>query len=285
MTAAVGIAAVESAAGGVPAGGVRHELRAVGVLWRRELLRLVRNRVQLALLLVNPLLFLLVLGTGLDTMLGGTAGGDYRTYLFPGVLLMAVQLPALNAGVSIVRDREAGFLRGMLVAPVGRGTILVGACLGGATAATVQGGLLLACAGLAGLPYRPVVLALLLAEVALIAFTMTVLSAFVAVLVRRMETFQMMLSLGMMPLFFLSGALFTVDGLPGWLSMLTLANPLSYAVDALRRGVALALPPERAPAALEVAGWTPPLGLELAAMLLVSLLALVAAARRFARTG
>jgi ABC-type multidrug transport system, permease component len=266
-------------------GGFRHELRAIGVLWRRELLRLVHNRLQLSVMLVNPLLFLLVLGTGLDSMLGGAPGGDYRRHLFPGVLLMAVQLPALGAGVAIVRDREAGFLRGVLVAPVGRGTILVGACLGGATAATAQGAVLLALAGLAGLPYRPVVVALLLGELALIAFTMTVLSALVAVFVTRMETFQTLLSLAMMPLFFLSGALFTVDGLPGWLTALTLANPLSYAVDALRRTAALALPPDQAPAALALAGWTPPVALEIVVMLLAGLLALTLAARRFARTG
>ena len=266
--------------------GVGHELRAIGVLWRRELLRLARNRAQLALMLINPMLFLLVLGTGLDTMLAGTAGSaDYRAYLFPGVLLMAVQLPALSAGMSIVRDREAGFLRGMLVAPVGRGTILVGACLGGATAAVVQGGLLLVLAGFAGLSYQPVVLVLLLAVLTLVAFTMTVLSALAAVLVRRPETFQTMLSIGAMPLFFLSGALFTVGNLPGWLRTITLANPLSYAVDALRRTAALAMPPERAPAALELAGWTPPVLVELAAMLLVSVFALAVAVRRFARTG
>jgi ABC-2 type transport system permease protein len=279
-----------AAAGTPPAGSARvgtagNELRAVRVLWRRELVRLVRNRAQIALMLLNPVLFLLVLGTGLDTMVAGASGvADYRAYLFPGVLLMAVQMPALSAGMSIVRDREAGFLRGLLVAPVGRATILVGKCLGGATAAALQGGLLLAFAGFVGIPYHPGLLALLLGELALIAFTMTGISALAAVFVNRMETFQTTLSLGMMPLFFLSGALFTVTGLPKWLGFLTLANPLSYAVDALRRTASQALPAEQMPAGPVLGGWTPPVGLELAAMVVVSLLALTGAARRFART-
>ncbi|MFC9976641.1 ABC transporter permease [Spirillospora sp. NPDC127200] len=253
------------------------ELRAVRVLWWREVLRLVRNRAQTALMLLNPLLFLLVLGVGLDGMTGAS-DGDYLRYVFPGVLLLAVQVPALSAGASIVRDGEAGFLRGLLVAPVRRGTLLIGKCLGGATAATAQGALLLALAGVAGLPYRPALLLALLAELALAALTMTMVGAFAAVFVRRLETFQMLLSIAMMPLFFLSGALFSLKGLPAWLTVPSLLNPLTYAVDALRRTAA----PELSDGP-RVAGWAPPIALELGLMLALTAVLLAAAATRFGR--
>ncbi|SEG78795.1 ABC-2 type transport system permease protein [Thermomonospora echinospora] len=260
-----------------------HELRAVRVLWQREVIRVLRNRSQAVLMLVNPVLFLLVLGTGLGAMIDSAAEGvDYRTYIFPGVLLMAVQMPALSAGASIVQDREIGFLRSMLVAPVGRGTLLVGKCLGGATAATIQSGLLLALAGLSGLPYDSGLLMLLLGELALIALMLTMVGMLAASFIKRTETFQAVLGLALMPLFFTSGAMFSVRGLPDWLSVLTLVNPLTYAVDALRRTVALELPAGRI-SSPSWAGWTPSIALELLIMVLFSLAALCFAARRFSR--
>ncbi|MFI1332154.1 ABC transporter permease [Streptomyces sp. NPDC020845] len=258
--------------------------RALRALWWREVIRLAANRSQVGLMLLNPLLFLLVLGTGLSTMLGATSGTHgYRAYLFPGVLLMAVQMPALSAGMSIVRDREVGLLRAVLVAPVGRSTLLVGKCLGSATAAALQGASLLVFAGFAGLPYEPVLLLALLGELTLVSLTMTALVALAAVWIKRIETFQSALSLAMLPLFFLSGALFSVTGLPVWLTALTLANPLTYAVDALRQTVARSLPADMVTAGPEWAGWAPPLGLELLVMCALGLAALALAARRFSR--
>ena len=263
------------------------ELKAVGVLWRREIARLLRNRTHTLLVLLNPLLFLLILGTGLAGMMG-RAGGDYRAYLFPGVLVMAVLTPAMSAGSSIVREREVGFLKGVMVAPVRRGTLLVGKCLGGATAATLQGGLLLALAGLVGLPHDPVIVVLVLAELALVSLVLTTVGALIAVTVKDSDTFSTLLGLAMMPMVFLSGAFFSVRGLPGWLAGLTLANPLTYAVDALRRTFGQAAPlgsTSALPSGPSFGGWTPPVSLELLVMCVLGLAALALATRRFSRTG
>jgi ABC-2 type transport system permease protein len=260
--------------------GARGELRAVRVLWQREVLRFARNRLRVAMALVNPLLFLLILGTGLSSAVGSTGpgGADYRAYLFPGVLLMAVQMPAIGAGASIVWDRQAGFLREMLVAPVRRGSLVLGICLGGATTAALHGALVLSLAGFAGIAYEPVRLLVLLLELALIGLALTALGAFTAVRIKRMDTFQTVLGLATMPLLFLSGAMFPITGLPGWLRVPVLLNPLTYAVDALRRTV----PGPDAPGPTW-SGVQPPVWLELAFVAVLAAVVLMAAARRFAR--
>jgi ABC-2 type transport system permease protein len=144
---------------------------------------------------------------------------------------------------------------------------------------------MLALSGVVGLPYHPLPLVVLLLEFALVALTMTALGALGAVFIRRIETFQTVLSLAMMPLFFLSGALFTVRGLPRRLNALTLVNPLTYAVDALRRTVAWGFGPGLVPAGPRWGGVVPPAGLELAAMCTLGLGALLLAAHRFAHAG
>ncbi|GAB2882219.1 ABC transporter permease [Streptomyces mayteni] len=264
--------------------GRRAELAALLALCRREMTRLVASPVQTGLTLLNPLLYFVVLGTGLSGMVGSASGtGDYLTYVYPGILLMAVQMPALNAGMSLVRDRETGLLRAVLVAPVRRGTVLVGKCLGSAATATAQGGLLLAFAGFAGLPYDPLLLLALLGELALVAFTLTAFVTLAAVCITRIETFQSALGVAMLPLFFLSGAMFSVAGLPWWLAALTHLNPLTYAVDALRQTVAWGAPGGALPPGPDWGGWAPPLGVELMVMCALGIAALALAARRFSR--
>ncbi|MFE9682004.1 ABC transporter permease [Streptomyces sp. NPDC006285] len=267
-----------------PGGRRAAELAALRALVRREMTRLVASPAQAGLTLLNPLLYFVVLGTGLSGMVGSVSGtGDYMTYVYPGILMMAVQMPALNAGMSIVRDRETGLLRAVLVAPVRRDTFLVGKCLGSAATATAQGGLLLAFAGFAGLPYDPLLLLALLGELALVAFTLTAFVTLAAVCITRVETFQSALGVTMLPLFFLSGAMFSVAGLPLWLAVLTLVNPLTYAVDALRQTVAWAAPSGTLPPGPDWGGWAPPLAVELMVMCGLGLAALALAARRFSR--
>ncbi|MGC0417273.1 ABC transporter permease [Embleya sp. AB8] len=269
-------------------GRVARDLRTVRVLWQREMIRFTRNRVRLAMGLVTPLMFLLILGTGLNSLIGGggSADGlsDYRAYLFPGVLIMAVQAPAIAVGVTIVWDRQAGFLRQMLVAPVRRGVLLTGICLGGAATGAGYGALVLAVAGAAGVPYRPELLLVLL-ELALISFAFTALGVLAAVCIRRIETFQVVVGMFMMPLLFLSGAMFPARGLPGWLGGAVLANPLTYGVDALRRtlpgGVAT---PGGAATGPQWWGWAPPVLLEVSFLAVAALAALAVATRRFSRT-
>ncbi|MGK5544785.1 ABC transporter permease [Streptomyces sp. URMC 127] len=268
-----------TADGPVPT-GVRHELRAAHVVWQREMLHFLRNRGRLAVTLVQPVFLLLVLGTGLAVLVPSSAGsGDYRTYLFPGVLTMAVQIPAIGTGASLVQDREVGFLREMLVAPVRRGTLLLGKCAGGTTVATCQGALVLALAGTAHVPYDPALFATLAGELALSALALTALGAVAAVCITRMQTFQAVLSFAMAPLLFLSGAMFPLSGLPPWLAAICLANPLTYAVDPLRRAVA-AHAPAAAPAS---PGLRLPVAAELGITAALAAAALTVAAHRFAR--
>ncbi|GAB2836197.1 ABC transporter permease [Actinoallomurus bryophytorum] len=267
------------------------ELRAARMVWRREMLHFVRDRTGTLVALLQPLLFLFVLGVGLGRLLalaGGGPAADYLTFLFPGVLVMAAQPAAISVGASIVWDRESGFLREMLVAPVRRGTLLAGKCLGGATVATCQGTVVLASAGLIHVPYRPVLFALLLAELALTALAMTVLGAVVAVVIRRARTFTTVLSVLMTPLIFLSGLMFPVAAMPTWMSWLTLADPLTYAVDAMRATIGAYRPPRTSSALFEPVAWggvhpSPPL--ELAVVAVFTAIALTVAARRFGRTG
>src|ERR671934_460695 len=156
----------------VPRAGLRSDLRAVRVVWQRELIRFARDRARIVTALVQPVLFLFVLGTGLSRLASsGTHGVSLRTFVYPGVLAMAVLFTALFSAASIVWDREFGFLREMLVAPVGRGAIVLGKCLGGASVATFQGLVILALAGAVGIPYSPALLLTLTGELLLLSFT------------------------------------------------------------------------------------------------------------------
>jgi ABC-2 type transport system permease protein len=249
------------------------------------MIRLKRNPVRIAMGLVTPLMFLLILGTGLSSVTGADAAGfrEYRAFLFPGILLMAVQAPAMAAGVSIVWDRQAGFLRQMLVAPVRRTALVAGICLGGATTGLVYGVLVMLTAGEIGVAYRPQLLLVGL-ELGLIAFSFTVAAVLAAVSIRRIETFQVVVGLCMMPLLFLSGAMFPASGLPGWLGAAVKVNPLTYEVDALRRtlgGSAVVL--GGGTVGPRWWGWAPPVPLELGLIAALAAGALVIATRRFSR--
>src|SRR5437660_6233467 len=134
--------------------GFRHDLRAVRVVWQREMIRFTRDRLRIVTALIQPVLFLFVLGTGLSTITQGSSTSvNLRTFMYPGALSMAVLFTAMFSAASIVWDREFGFLREMLVAPVSRWSIVLGKCFGGATTATLQGVVILAMAGVVGVPY------------------------------------------------------------------------------------------------------------------------------------
>ncbi len=216
---------------------VRHDLRAVKIVLHRELLRFVYDRTRMIAQLIQPVLWLLVMGTGLSSLVASGDGIDLRTFMFPGVISMSVMFTALFSAASIVWDREFGFLREMLVAPVSRGAIVVGKVLGGAIVATVQGVVILALAGLVGVPYDPAMILLLIVLMFVGAFTITAFGVVLAARIKRMQSFFGIMQMAMMPMLFLSGALFPLSGLPSWLGLLTRINPLTYAVDPLRHVV------------------------------------------------
>ena len=275
----------------VPERSIRADLRAVSIVWRRELIRFRSDRLRAITSLVQPVLFLFVLGTGLSRLAGRglPVGVDYRTFIYPGVLAMSVLFTAIFSAASIVWDREFGFLREMLVAPVRRWAIVIGKCLGGATVATFQGLIFLALAGVAHVPYDPLLLLTLVGELLLLSFTLTAFGVMMAARIKQIQAFMALTQLFVLPLFFLSGALYPLNGLPAWLTVLTRIDPLTYIVAPMRHAVFAHLPIN--PLALNAlspgitwGGWLVPVGLSLAMVAAMSLAMLGIAIAEFRKT-
>jgi ABC-2 type transport system permease protein len=275
----------------VPERSVRHDLRAVSIVWRRELIRFRTDRLRAITSLVQPVLFLFVLGTGLSRLAsrGLPAGVDFRTFIYPGVLAMSVLFTSIFSAASIVWDREFGFLREMLVAPVRRWAIVVGKCLGGATVATFQGIIFLALAGVAHVPYDPLLLLTLVGELLLLSFTLTAFGVMMAARIKQIQAFMALTQLFVLPLFFLSGALYPLNGLPAWLTVLTRIDPLTYIVDPMRSAAFGHL--SVSPLAVQTLspgitwfGWVVPLGLSLAMVAFMGAAMLAIAIAEFRKT-
>jgi ABC-2 type transport system permease protein len=235
-----------------PVRGVRGGLAgAIYIVWWRDMLRYWRDRTRVAASLAQPLLYLVIFGTGLASSLGGgfagAAGVSYTQFIFPGVISMAVLFTAIFGAMSIVWDREFGFMRELLVAPIDRSAIAIGKTLGGATQAMVQGLILLALAPFVGVTLTPLAAVELVVFVFVLAFGLSALGVALAAHMRSMQGFQMVMNFLMMPMFFLSGALFPLTGLPGWLTVLTRLDPAAYGIDPIRRTLlgATGFPAER----------------------------------------
>src|SRR5580698_5631398 len=277
----------------VPERGLRHDLRAVSIVWRRELIRFRTDRLRAITALVQPFLFLFILGTGLSNLAGGslphTASFDFKTFIYPGVLAMSVLFTAIFSAGSIVWDREFGFLREILVAPVSRAAIVIGKCLGGATIATFQGLIFLCLAWFAHVPYNPVLIVSLIGMLLLLSFTLTAFGVMMAARIKQFQAFMALTQMLVLPLFFLSGALYPLNGLPAWLSVLTRIDPLTYIVGPMRHAVFSHL---TMPAAFEQhlappitwAGWPVPLGLSLGMVAIMGLGMTVIAIAEFSKT-
>jgi ABC-2 type transport system permease protein len=222
----------------VPKRSLASELRAIRIVWRRELIRFRADRLRIITSLVQPLLFLFVLGAGLQRLSSaGTHGVALKTFIYPGILCISVMFTAMFSAASIVWDREFGFLREMMVAPVRRSSIVIGKCLGGATVAGFQGVIVIALAGLVHVPYDPLlILGIFVLQLAL-AFAITAFGVMIAVRIKQMQSFMGVMQMVIMPMFFISGALFPAAGLPAWLTVLNRIDPLTYAVDPMRRMV------------------------------------------------
>jgi ABC-2 type transport system permease protein len=220
----------------VPERTWRSEARVVKAVWRRDMIRFANDRAMVMMWLIQPLLFLFVLGSGLQSLsAASTDGVDLKTFIFPGVLCVAVLFTAMISAASLVWDRELGFLKEMIVAPVSRTSIVVGKCLGGATIAASQGLIVLAVAGLVDVPYDPLLILGAFGLLVLLAFTVSAFGVLVAVTIKQAQTFTWVMQLVVFPMFFLSGALYPLDALPSWLQVLNRINPLTYAVDPMRR--------------------------------------------------
>ena len=219
-------------------------LRAVYIIWYRDVLRYYRDRWRLVASLAQPVLFLIVFGTGLSTSLRGAAGAfggasslQYQQFIYPGIIGMAVLFTAIFGAMSIVWDREFGFLKEVLVAPINRSAVAVGKTLGGATQAMLQGLIILVLAPLVGVTLTWQGVLELIPLIFVYAFALSALGVAIAARMRSMQGFQVVMNFLMMPIFFLAGALFPLQGLPAWMTVLTRLDPASYGIDPLRQTV------------------------------------------------
>ncbi|MBI2170212.1 MAG: ABC transporter permease [Actinobacteria bacterium] len=207
------------------------------MIWRREMIRLFRSKARIITGLAQPLLFLFVLGAGLGETIGdrGLPGYSYQEFLFPGILGMSVLFSAMFSAISIVWDREFGFLREMLVAPVSRAALVMGKAIGGACQGVARGVILLTVAPLAGVSLSPLEIVQMLGLLLALAFAIVSFGIVIASRTQRVEGFQVVMTLVAQPMFFLSGAIFPLRNLPTWLHVLSRLNPMSYGIDPVRR--------------------------------------------------
>jgi ABC-2 type transport system permease protein len=210
-------------------------MSAIFILWLRELRRYTRSRAQIVASLGQPLLYLLALGFGLGPVFQKAGQGSYLQFVAPGVIAMTVLFSSVFSGIALLWDRQFGFLKETLVAPVPRIQVMIGKTLGGATVALIQGLLVVLVCVLAG--FRSTSLAAIpmaFLFMALIAFLFAALGTAIGSVLQDMQGFQLIMNFLVMPIFFLSGALFPLNQLPKALDMITRMDPLSYGVDGLR---------------------------------------------------
>lgn len=267
------------------------------VAWR-EILRLLGQKPRLIASIATPLLFFGLFGAGFNRLVGQLLPGiDLIQFMFPGVVAMTVIMPSVFTGMSIVWDREFGFLREVLVAPLSRTGIALGKITGGAMVATAEGSLVLLLGPLVGVTLSPTQI---IAAVLLMALLATVLSAFgilVGIRIKSQEAFQTVMALVVFPILFLSGVFFPVDATPGWLSIVSKLNPATYGVDAIRQvilattsqaggaGGAETLPSGHPFLGVAVLGHPMTIGEEVAILVLLSILLIAGASRALGSEG
>lgn len=210
-------------------------MNAVYILWLRQLKRYVRSRTRIAASLAQPLLFLFALGFGFGPIFQKAGHGNYIQFISPGVIGMTVLFNSMFSGIELIWDRQFGFLKETLVAPVSRLSIMIGRTLGGATTALIQGAIVMAVCTLAGFRVQnPSLLPEAILFMALIATTFTALGTGIASLLSDFQGFQLVMNLLVMPVFFLSGALFPLGDAPAPIRIIASIDPLSFGVDGLR---------------------------------------------------
>jgi len=223
-------------------------LPAVG-LWHREVVRFLRQRNRVAGALLTPVVFWLLLGAGFGTSLQDNGDGAYLSYFFPGTLVLVVFFTSIYSTISIIEDRQEGFLQSVLVAPVPRASLVAGKVLGGTTVAVIQASLFLLLAPTAGIHLNVSSVMATAGILALVALGLTALGFLLAWRMESTQGFHVIMNLLLMPMWLLSGSLFPASGAAGWLSWVMIFNPLTYAVAAVRRSLSLGLAAEF-PAAL-----------------------------------
>lgn len=209
-------------------------LKSIYILWLRQLKRYFRSKARIVGSLGQPLLFLVALGFGFGPIYAKAGGGNYLEFLAPGIIAMGILFTSIFSGIEVIWDKQFGFLKETMVAPVSRFKIMLGRTLGGATVAIFQGLIVLVLSVLIGFRPNWVLLPLALVFMILIALVFTALGTAIASILEDMQGFQLIMNFVIMPIFFLSGALFPLSGLPKAIDLFADINPLTFGVDGLR---------------------------------------------------
>jgi ABC-2 type transport system permease protein len=210
-------------------------MNAIYALWLREIKRYVRSPIQIVISMAQPTFYLLILGFGLSPVFQKAGAGNYVQFVAPGIVGMSILFSSVFSGIGLLWDRQFGFLKETLVAPVPRSRIMVGRTLGAATVAVIQGTLVMIVCVIAG--FRPTHLELVPVAFLFMLMIATVFGALgtaIGSVLKDIQGFQMIMTFLVMPIFFLSGALFPLTNLPAMLNVMTRLDPLSYGVDGLR---------------------------------------------------
>ncbi|MCX6761239.1 MAG: ABC transporter permease [Candidatus Moranbacteria bacterium] len=209
--------------------------KVIYILWLRQLKRYSRSRARIIGSLAQPVLFLVAMGFGFGPIYQKAGGGNYIQFIAPGIIAMSIIFTAMFGGMEVIYDRQFGFLKETLVAPVPRWTIMLGRTFGGATVSTLQGVAVFLIALIIGFrPENIFIAPLALVYMALVATSFTALGTAIASTMEDMQAFPLVMNFLIMPLFFLSGALFPLTGLPKAIQIIIRVNPLSYGVDGIR---------------------------------------------------
>ena len=208
------------------------EIEGIYTIWLREIIRYSRDKSRIASSFIQPLLLLLVLGSGFSFVRLGSL--NYQTFLFPGIVVVSLVGVSIASGISVIWDREFGFLKEILVAPISRTSIFIGKALGGCTLALIQGVIVLSLSFILKVPLTFYSFLLSIGLMALISLSLVSIGLIIASLIETIESFGLIMNFIIFPLIFLSGAFFPLQEAPLWLKIVSLLNPLTYGVEAMR---------------------------------------------------
>ena len=220
---------------------MKENLNGIYVIWLRDVRKFFRDKPRMIGATVQPALYLLILGNGLSRGFGGlnphygNTNPQYLHFIYPGIVAMTLLFTSVFSAVSIVWDREVGFLKEVMVAPISRWSVALGKTLGGSTVSMFQGCLMLVFAPLIHLRLPFMTILALIPAMFFISFTLTSMGIVIASRMKSMQGFTLITNFIMLPMFFLSGAMFPTQNLPPWMAFLTRVDPLSYGVEILRR--------------------------------------------------
>ncbi|HIH19991.1 TPA: ABC transporter permease [Candidatus Micrarchaeota archaeon] len=216
---------------------LRHEWSGFRAIFIREIIRYVRQKSRIVTSIFTPLLWLVVIGSGIGTVAQLSGGVSYQQFIFPGIIGMAVLFNSIFFGISVIYEKQFGFLKEMLVAPISRVTIFLGKSVGGAVSSVIQG-LIIICLGLLfNIHYTPASILLVVAVILLLSISLVSIGLIIGLMMDSNEGFNLIMSFLVIPLWLTSGALFPINQAPQWLQIVSSVNPVTYAVDAMRHAL------------------------------------------------